>query len=168
MTRKGYRMIQGIPSNFDFLTPNSVIMLDDLMVQSKNKGIVDELFTVKAHHVPCFVICTQQNLFYSGHKRDRQLNTQYVVLFNNNRDKLQIEYLGRQMFPSSKHFLREAFMDATKAPHSYLLVDMHTETPQLLAVRARILPDERPMVAYIDKQTYGDLAIYNFQNANAL
>src|SRR5271156_2997109 len=95
MTRKGYHMIQGIPSNFDFVTPYSVIMLDDLMIQSKNLDRVNELFTVKAHHVPCFVICTQQNLFYRGHTRDRHLNSQYLVLFQNNRDKLQIQNLRR-------------------------------------------------------------------------
>src|SRR5271156_297006 len=164
MTRRGYHMIQGIPTNFDFITPNSVIVLDDLMIESKNMEKVDQLFTVKAHHVPCFVICTRQNLFYKGHKRDRDLNCQYFVLFNNNRDKMQIEYLSRQMFPSSNHFLRDAFMDATKTRHSYLLIDLHTETPQLLALRAKILPKEAPMVAYIDRQTFGDLAIYNFQN----
>jgi len=168
MTRKGFHMIKGIPSNFDFVTPNSVIVLDDLMIQSKNMDRVNELFTAKAHHVPCFVINIQQNLFYRGQGRDRHLNTQYLVLFQNNRDKLQIQTISRQIFPNTNNFMVAAFQDATKAPHSYLLVDMHTKTPQMLALRARILPDERPMVAYIDKQTFGDLAISSIKTSNVL
>src|SRR5271156_2686773 len=168
MTKKGFHMIKGIPSNFDFVTPNSVIVLDDLMIESKNKDSVNLLFTAKAHHVPCFVINIQQNLFYRGQGRDRHLNTQYLVLFQNNRDKLQIQTISRQMFPSTNNFMVAAFQDATKTPHSYLLVDMHTKTPQMLALRARILPDERPMVTYIDKQTFGDLAISSIKTSNVL
>src|SRR5271156_2382835 len=126
------------------------------------------MFTVKVHHVPCFVICTQQNLFYRGHTRHRHSNSQYLVLFQNNRDKLQIQTISRQMFPSTNNFMVAAFQDATKTRHSYLLVDMHTRTPQMLALRAKILPDERPMDAYIDKQTFGDLAISSIKTSNVL
>ena len=73
-------MIQGIPPNFYFVTPNSLIMLDDLMVEGGNNANVTNLFVKGAHHVPCFVICTSQNIFAKGaENRNRQLNTQYVV-----------------------------------------------------------------------------------------
>src|SRR6266699_2533385 len=117
---RNYNMIQGIPSNFDFVTPNSIVMLDDLMVASKNNESVTNLFINAAHHVPCFVIWQSQNLFPKGAEfRTRQLNSQYLVIFKNVRDVRQIQYLENQMYPHSKHFLVKAYNDATQKPYTY-------------------------------------------------
>jgi hypothetical protein len=54
------------------------------------------------------------------------------------------------MYPSEKHFLADAFADATAAPHSYLLLDFHPETPEHLRVWAKIFPGEITQV-YVSK-----------------
>jgi hypothetical protein len=163
MVKKGYNMIQGIPTDFDFVSPNSIIMLDDLMVDSANNQNVSKMFIQGAHHVPCFVIFTQQNLFVKGSEnRNRQLNTQYMVLFKNRMDKLQIRYLEQRLFPSSKKYLVESYAHATQEPYSYLMIDSVQNTPDLVQLRARILPTERPMKSYVDKQTHGPLITSNF------
>ena len=55
------------------------------------------------------------------------------------------------MYPTEKNFLADAFADATAAPHSYLLLDLHPETPEHLRVRARIFPGERTEV-YVQRE----------------
>ena len=42
MVKRNFNMIQGIPKIFDFVTPNSIVMLDDLMSESAaNKTVTD-------------------------------------------------------------------------------------------------------------------------------
>ena len=115
LVKKNFNMIQGLPQNFDFVTPNTLIMLDDLMEESANDERVTNLFTRSAHHVPCFVIKTTQNIFPRGKgSRNHRLNTNYLVLFKNPADRLQIQTLQNQMFPHSKYFLVKAFEAATE------------------------------------------------------
>ena len=50
------------------------------------------------------------------------------------------------MFPGKKNFLVDAYSDATKTPHSYLLVDLHPETPDEYRVRSNIFPGDAQTV----------------------
>jgi len=128
-----------LPENFEFCEPNSILVLDDLMNASAKHAGVTDLYTTAAHHKNLFVIVMQQNLlFQSREMRTRHLNTAYMVLFKNPRDKLQIDILGQQIYPSKKHFLLEIFQDATREPHAYLLIDLHQKTPELIRSRSMI------------------------------
>ena len=62
LTRKNYIMHEGLPENFDFCEPNSVIVLDDLMDETKDNVAVTKLNTKAAHHRPYFIINILQNL----------------------------------------------------------------------------------------------------------
>ena len=162
MTRRGYNMIFGIPQNFDIIPPNSIIVLDDLMMESANDRHVSNLFIRTAHHKPCFVIYTQQNLFPRGdnESRNRAINTQYLVLFKNPMDQLSIRYLEQRMYPHSKGFLVKAFTRATSSQaHTYLFIDSHQKTPEIVRLRSRILPYERPMVVFVDKRNFADVTV---------
>ena len=58
-----------------------------------------------------------QNVFHRGkHSRTMSLNRNYLVLFKNPQDKLQMNILAHQIFPSQKAFFLESFEDATKDP----------------------------------------------------
>ena len=158
MRTKNYNMIAGVPENFDLIKPNSIVVLDDLMVNGANDKNITNLFLASAHHIPCFVICVLQNLYaQSREMRNRQLNTNYYAIFKNSRDPSQINYLGRQVFPDTPMLLRQAFEDATKQPYSYLFLDFRPETAAILRMRARILPDQRPMVCYVNKQLHSGI-----------
>jgi hypothetical protein len=69
-----------------------------------------------------------------------------MVVFKSPRDKTQISYLGRQMFPSNSKFIVEAFDDATSEPYGYLVVDLRPETPEEYRVRTRIFDNESTIV----------------------
>jgi len=136
------RFHHGIPDMETFeIQPNSLLILDDLM--SETNAHVADLFTKFAHHKSLSVIFIVQNLFPKGkHARDISLNAHYIVVFKNPRDKLQIQYLARQIMPHHSKGVVEVFEKATVKPHSYLLFDLTQQTPDPLRIRSQIFPDE--------------------------
>ena len=103
------------------------------------------LFTRVAHHRQCFVIHITQNIFQGGKvTRTQSLNAHYLVLFKNPRDKLQLMYLARQMYPRKEDFVLTGFEDATQRPYGFLLFDLNADTPDEIRIRTM---DE-------DKQTF--------------
>ena len=80
-------------------------MFDDQMIYaSKDKRIVN-LFTLGSHHRNLSVIYIVQNLFHQGKGTcSISLNSPYLVLFKNSRDKLQILILAKQMYPGQTDF----------------------------------------------------------------
>lgn len=72
------------------------------------------LFTKGSHHMKLSVIFIVQNLFDNAKEmRTINVNTSYFVLLKNPRDKSQIEYLGKQMLPGKKGFLRDERLNLT-------------------------------------------------------
>ena len=156
LTKKNYIMHEGLPENFNFCEPNSVIVFDDLMEETKNSAAVTALYTKAAHHKPYFIINIIQNLYFqSKEQRTRHLNTQYMVIFKIPRDEGQISTLSYQMYPNKKNYLLDIYRDVTEVPYGYLFIDLHAKTSGLIKLRSNILPLDPPMYAFIDKQLYG-------------
>lgn len=135
---------EGLPQASDFSENNKskLIIIDDLMRESSNKTVVD-IFTKYSHHKNLSVIYLTQNLFHQGKgQRDISLNTHYIVVFKNPRDRSQIQHFARQLYPENSKFIQEAYTDATKIPHGYLLLDLKQSTPEACRVRTCIFPDE--------------------------
>ena len=114
----------------DDIQPCDLIILDDLLNESKNSQDVTSMFTKAAHHKPCFIIFIMQNLFPAGKEsRTRSLNTHYYIIFKNPRDKSQVEFLARQILPRKSKALNEGFEAATSKPYQYLFLDFTQECP---------------------------------------
>ena len=75
--------------------------------------------------------------------RNIHLNTEYVVLFRNPRDKSQFGHLARQLEPKHSKALVDAYVDAyvdaTSRPYSHLLVDLKPHTPDAMRYRSNSL-----------------------------
>ena len=71
------------------------------------------------------------------------------MLFKNVRDASQISHFGKQMYPNNTKFLNWAFKDATKAPFTYLFLDLRPDTDESIRVRANILGEYQ--IVYIPK-----------------
>ena len=143
---KGYVTHPDIISTED-IQPNDIIILDDLFHESKNSQEVTAMFTRAAHHKPCFIIFIMQNLFPPGKEsRTRSLNTHYLTIFKNPRDKSQVEFLARQIFPRNPKTLIHIFEAATEKPHSYLFLDLTQECPDRLRFRSHLF--EKPIHIY--------------------
>src|SRR3981189_315480 len=147
--KKGYILQEGLPESFDYIPPNSVIVLDDLMNEAKDHPGVTNLFTKLVHHKNLFVVNIIQNFFLrSNATRTRRLNSQYMVLFKNPSDATQIAVIGRQMYPHNPNFLSEVYSKATKRPHGNIFIDLRQETPDDFRFRSRVLHKEFPMRIY--------------------
>ena len=63
--------------------------------------LISSYFTRGSHHKNVSVILVTQNLFHPNkHFRTASLNAQYMIIFKNPRDSLQIKYLGRSILTS--------------------------------------------------------------------
>lgn len=136
--------IKGLPSQ-DMFTGHQPLLLiiDDLMVESNSNNETALMFTRTAHHKNLSVLYLTQNIFFgSKHNRTIQLNTHYLFLFKNPRDTAQIFYLARQIFPTNSKFLVESYIDSTKEPYSYLLIDLKPTTPEELRVRSGLFKED--------------------------
>lgn len=131
-------------------TNGSMIILDDVMTEV-NKDF-EQLFCNSNHHYKCNICFLSQNLFYQDKSfRTMSLNTHYLILFKNNRERLQASVLARQVNPENPNYIIQSYQDATKKPHSYLMFDFAQNTPSVLQVRSRIFPHEFPTVVYLEK-----------------
>ena len=143
---KGYILHQNIIDVND-IEPYDIVVLDDLIHESRNSQDVTAMFTRAAHHKPCFIVFIMQNLFPPGREaRTRSLNTHYYVILKNPRDKSQIEFLARQILPRQPKTLVEIFEKATDKPHSYLFLDLTQECPEEYRFRSNLF--EKPMIIY--------------------
>jgi len=128
----------------------SLIIFDDSM-NSVNSDF-EELFCNLSHHSNCSIIFLTQNLFFKDKSfRTMSLNSHYIVLMKNDRDKQQISILSKQISPYNSSFMIQAYQDATKKPYDYLLLDFKPDTPATIRVRGNIFPHQFPCTVYIEK-----------------
>lgn len=149
MESVGIECQAGLPSEALLAEGNMTLILDDLMEEAKSSSLVSDIFTKYSHHNSITCICLLQNLFPKGSQmRNISLNSNYIVLMKNSRDRAQITHLGRQMYPGKSRFLTAAYDDATsEKPYSYLLLDFRNTTEEKMRVRTGLLPGEQ-MYAY--------------------
>ena len=84
-----------------------------------------------------------QKLFHQGKgSRSISLNSHYLVLFKNPRDKLQILTLAKQMYPRQTDSFINHYEEAAQRPFGYLLVDLKTTTQENCRLRTNVLPSE--------------------------
>ena len=133
------KFVEGIPMDeneivSDVSVPH-LIVFDD-MLGEKDEEKIKLWFTRKGHHRNASVIYITQNMFQqSKSSRTISLNSRYMILFRNERDKNQIKTLDQQM--QTPHLLL-AYEDATLLDHGYLVVDFHSRTNKELRLRTDI------------------------------
>ena len=140
--------VKGIPENleqdsyFDVHKRN-LIVIDDQMIEAGNDNRIVNLFTKGSHHRNLSVIYIVQNLFHQGKgNRNISLNSHYLVLFKNPRDKLQILTLAKQMYPRQTDWFLRQYEEAVQRPFGYLFVDLKSTTQDNCRLRTNVLPNE--------------------------
>lgn len=127
-----------------------LILFDDTMTEITSD--FEQIFTNLSHHNDTSVIFITQNLFYNNNSyRTMSLNADYMFLMKNARDKQQIGILAKQFCPGNSTYVIQSFVDATKSPFSYLLIDFTQDCPEALRLRSKIFPHEFPYTVYVDK-----------------
>lgn len=133
---------------------NRLLILDDMMREADNKVV--DLFTKHSHHYSCSTMFLMQNIFLKKSGiRELNLNTHYIVSFKNPRDRQQILFLSRQVYPENSKFVQESFNDATFKAHGYLLFDLSQTTPDHLRFRTNIFCENNlGEIVYVPKNKY--------------
>ena len=125
-----------------------IIVLDDLLQKVCTSSDIVDLFTVCSSHMNYTVFCLVQNVFGDSSRKFRtmSLNTHYFIIFKNPRDEMQVQILGRQLYPRSSDFFMSAYKKATARDYGYLLIDIHPRSNPLYALRTNILPNQTTIV----------------------
>ena len=140
--------VKGIPASLEndsYLDVNkrNLIVIDDQMIEAGKDNRIVNLFTKGSHHRNLSVIYIVQNLFHQGKgNRSISLNSHYLVLFKNPRDKLQVLTLAKQMYPSETAWFIKEYEEAVRRPYGYLFVDLKPTTPDRCRLRTNVLPGE--------------------------
>src|SRR5258706_4409777 len=113
---------QGLPTVLPDGSKRTLIILDDLMLESSANKDITLLFTRGTHHKNCSVILITQN-FFEKELRTITLNSHYLVILKSKRTVSQVAALARQLFTKKSNFLVEAYEDAT-IDHRYLFLDL--------------------------------------------
>ena len=141
---------QGLPDDLEERIDGKqpiLVVLDDLMTVVHSNERLTNMFTVGSHHKNLSVIFITHNLFHKGKEiRNISLNTHYIILFKNPRDRRQIQSLAQQVQPGNTRFVVQAFEDATHDAHGYLLFDLKQTTAERLRLRTNILPSDVTIV----------------------
>jgi hypothetical protein len=143
---------EGLPSIEASIRINQLIILDDLMMETKDNEDILAIFTRKSHHRKISIILLTQNIFCKGScMRSMSLNAHYIVCFNNPRDRSQIKYLARQINPSYPRYIEDAFIDATtQRPYSYILFDLKQTTPEKMRILGNFFEEHNePLHVYV-------------------
>ena len=106
------------PHLYNSLEPDesNMVVIDDKMSEEGGSDELANLFTKGAHHRNLTVVFIVQNNFHQAKSmRTIILNSHYMVLFKNPRDRVQIRAHGTQVYSGHASFLAAAFHDARKA-----------------------------------------------------
>lgn len=137
---------QAIKNDEKVPTINTLLILDDLMMELATDNRLPELFTRMRHKKISTILMVQNFFFRSKHMTTVTRNAQYLAIYPNPRDMTMISTLSRQMFPHNKHFLSSAFEQATRKPYGYLFVDIKPGTDERFRLRHDIFPGETCIV----------------------
>lgn len=140
--------MEGLPSLEKVQSLNDgnfhIIVLDDLMEHIVKSIETQNLFTKYCHHYNITAIFLTQNIFAQGPcSRTININTHILIIFANKRDESQAFNLGKQLYPGNSKIFMEAYLDATKNAHGYIVVDCDPKSPRELKLRTNIFPGER-------------------------
>ena len=113
----------------------TVMVIDDLMEEvSKSKTAMD-VFMKHSHHRNMTVLLFVQKLHGRTHNtRVISQDAHLMIMSKNRRDASSVQTLGRQMYPGNHMFLSEAYINATKRPHSNFVVNSHQRTDEMMNV----------------------------------
>jgi len=129
----------------DFENPENIptlIVLDDLMHTAYSRK-VRQLFTKGPHHRNISLVLITQNLFHQGpSSRDISLNSKYIVVLRNPRDRTQIVHLARQFYPENISSFHKTYLEVCKDAHTYLFLDLTQSINGLLRFTTKIFPVE--------------------------
>jgi len=130
------------------------LLIFDDPASSLGQGDAARLFCELSHHTNASVIWVSQTLFMeSAEYRTLSLNSHYLILMKNPRQRREVITLASQIRPYKSSYIVQSYEDATKSPHSYFVLDFEQGQSDVARCRANIFSHEPPMCAYLEEST---------------
>ena len=142
---KNVSFIKGLP-NEDIIEKitdanHNLLILDYMQMTALNSSFIANLFSRESHHKNLSVFLILQNFFHQGkYGRDISLNSHYLILFRNKRDKNIIKILSTQIGLGKE--LENVYLDATNEAYGYIMIDLTPSGDSTYMLRSHIFPDE--------------------------
>ena len=123
-------------------------MYDDLF--NERIKYFPSLWTITGSHSNCSFFLLAQALFNREDPGFRilHLNSIYLTVFKNVRDRSQYSTLARQIAPGRVKNMKAALEKALADPFSYMFMDFDPKQHDFLRFRSNIFPEDGPMVVY--------------------
>ena len=104
---------------------NSLVILDDKMDDVVSDSNMMKVFTEHSHHQNNNVIIMTQNIFHPGKASPTiSMNTGYMVIFENPRDRQKFNTLAKKMYPESWSSFMVRFKKETSKPYGRIIIDL--------------------------------------------
>jgi len=148
------QFIEGAPSLDLFPSGEGpkFVIVDDMMDQLKRNPEFLKIAIKGSHHRNLSFWFLSQSIF-PPNLRQISLQAHYVILLKSPRDLQQIRTFVLQVDPANWRGMLEAYEDATREGHSYILFDLSVRQKDHLRLRTHIFPGETTVV-YIPKGKY--------------
>ena len=122
----------------------------DVLVDSTYSTKLNELFTKGSNNRNIGLVLITQNLFNQAKSsRDISLNSKYIFVFKNPREKTHIVHLARQIYPENISSFHKMYLDAYKDTHSYLFLDLTQSINDLLRFGKKIFQEKCVRVLHL-------------------
>lgn len=128
---------------------NSALVIFDDMMNSVNLKEVAKLFTVHGRHMDLSLVFISQRLFNNNeYFRQISQNSDYMCVFKNPRNSMEIRNLAMQITPHSLELL-DIYKRATEKPYSYLLINLTQDCSPQTKYTSEIFENESILKAYV-------------------
>jgi len=115
--------------------------MDQLNPRTQALEILTRYFVKSCHHMNVSIILVLQNAYRPG-LRDINLNTNYLAVFGQFRDRSSMSMLARQILPGESKFLQSSYNKALDSGlHKYIFINLHPRDRNRFWVRNNIFPD---------------------------
>ena len=138
----------GLPEDLE--TPfdpnlNEVAVFDDLGAEIEQSKEFCQFLSRITHHKRIHAFVISQFIFGGGKfKRQQASNYSMVVLFPSKRSAYQIQILGKQVGVADSRFIVQAYNDATKENHGFLILDLRESSPSEVRLVSNIFLEKPP------------------------
>ncbi|VDI33602.1 Hypothetical predicted protein [Mytilus galloprovincialis] len=131
---------------------HKLLVFDDLMIEAADSMALVHILCVGSHHHNITILHLLQNTFLkSKSMRTASLSVHYFILMKTKRDLLQINTLGRKIFPGKLKYFMDASNKSTSKPFGYLVLDLSLKSDEQYQLRTNILPGQNPIVYLPEK-----------------
>ena len=129
--------------------PSPALVIFDDMMNSANLKEVARLFTVHGRHMDLSLVFISQRLF-NNNEFFRQIsqNSDYICVFKNPRNAVEIRNLAMQITPQTLELL-QIFKAATEKPYSYLVINLTQDCPQQTKYVTNFFENDSVLKTYV-------------------